>query len=113
MVEKSDAPNLCALGLMSGTSLDGVDIAQITTDGKKIVELGPSATIPYNEETRQQLLAVLGESKYLESTENMVTEAYISAIRTFLATNPTTIDNIDVIGVHAVSYTHLTLPTKA
>ena len=64
MVEKSDAPNLCALGLMSGTSLDGVDIAQITTDGKKIVELGPSATIPYNEETRQQLLAVLGKSKY-------------------------------------------------
>ena len=49
MVEKSDAPNLCALGLMSGTSLDGVDIAQITTDGKKIVELGPSATIPYSE----------------------------------------------------------------
>ena len=106
MVGKSDAPNLCALGLMSGTSLDGVDIAQLTTEGKNIRALGPSATIPYNEETRQQLLAVLGESKYLESTENMVTEAYISAIRTFLATNPTTIDNIDVIGVHGQTIMH-------
>ena len=46
MVEKSDAPNLCALGLMSGTSLDGVDIAQITTDGKKNSSAGAIGNDP-------------------------------------------------------------------
>jgi len=106
MAEKSDAPNLCALGLMSGTSLDGVDIAQITTDGQKIVELGPSATIPYDKATRQQLLAILGQTENLEAAENMVTKAYIGAVRTFLEINPILIDKIDVIGVHGQTVLH-------
>lgn len=106
MTGKNDNPNLRALGLMSGTSLDGVDIAQITTDGENIADLGPSATIPYKKETRQQLLSVLGKSENLEIAENMVTEAYICAIRTFLEINSVQIDDIDVIGVHGQTIVH-------
>lgn len=40
---------LWALGLMSGTSLDGVDAALLKTDGKSILEFGPSAEMPYHE----------------------------------------------------------------
>ena len=36
-----------ALGLMSGTSMDGIDVALIETDGEEVVERGPSATFPY------------------------------------------------------------------
>src|SRR5437016_5762624 len=32
-----------AIGLMSGTSLDGVDVALIATDGESIASFGPSA----------------------------------------------------------------------
>ena len=35
---------LRAIGLMSGTSLDGVDAAWLTTDGERIGEFGPVAT---------------------------------------------------------------------
>lgn len=40
---------LWALGLMSGTSLDGVDAALLKTDGESILEFGPSAEMPYHE----------------------------------------------------------------
>ena len=40
------------IGLMSGTSLDGVDAALIETDGEDMVRPLAGLTIPYGEETR-------------------------------------------------------------
>lgn len=44
-----------ALGLMSGTSLDGVDAAIIETDGQTIHRFGDCLTIPYTDDQRQTL----------------------------------------------------------
>ncbi|MFN8924006.1 MAG: anhydro-N-acetylmuramic acid kinase, partial [Rhodospirillales bacterium] len=38
---------LRTIGLMSGTSLDGVDAAWVETDGATIGRLGPAITLPY------------------------------------------------------------------
>ena len=35
------------LGLMSGTSMDGVDAAIVVTDGEEIVDFGPRLFRPY------------------------------------------------------------------
>ena len=37
------------IGLMSGTSLDGVDAAWLETDGERVAAFGPSLTIPYDD----------------------------------------------------------------
>jgi anhydro-N-acetylmuramic acid kinase len=50
---------LKVIGLMSGTSLDGVDAAMIETDGETLVRPGPGLTIPYDAETRALLRAAL------------------------------------------------------
>ena len=48
-------PHLRALGTMSGTSLDGVDVAEIETDGEKVFRLGATYCRPYAEAERRVL----------------------------------------------------------
>ena len=49
-----------ALGLMSGTSLDGIDAALIRSDGVSVTEFGPWLTTPYEESLRGRLRSALG-----------------------------------------------------
>jgi anhydro-N-acetylmuramic acid kinase len=39
-----------AIGVISGTSMDGIDVALIRSDGEARVEPGPGATYPYPDE---------------------------------------------------------------
>ncbi len=48
-----------ALGLMSGTSLDGIDAALIRTDGERVESFGPWATRPYDGEMRARLRSAM------------------------------------------------------
>jgi anhydro-N-acetylmuramic acid kinase len=54
-----EAKKLRAIGLMSGTSLDGVDAAWIETDGQVISRFGPTATLLYEDDFRRQLRRLL------------------------------------------------------
>ena len=47
------------IGLMSGTSLDGVDAAWLDTDGEAIAAFGPTVTIPYDDGLRRDLRTIL------------------------------------------------------
>jgi anhydro-N-acetylmuramic acid kinase len=51
-----------AIGLMSGTSLDGVDVALIGTDGERIENFGPTYYRPYCEPERAVLRRALAEA---------------------------------------------------
>ena len=46
---------LSAIGLMSGTSYDGVDVALINTDGESIGRLGPTGYRAYSDSERAVL----------------------------------------------------------
>jgi anhydro-N-acetylmuramic acid kinase len=50
---------LRTIGLMSGTSLDGVDAAWVETDGEVIGRFGPALTLPYAPALRRDLRALL------------------------------------------------------
>ena len=105
-----------ALGLMSGTSLDGIDVALITTDGESHVVRGPAMTLPYTSEIRALLLAAIEDSKaikdrrdrpaHLPHAERELTELHGAAVSHFLRKQGISRDQIDVIGFHGQTVLH-------
>ncbi len=57
------------IGLMSGTSLDGVDAAWIDTDGESVRHFGPSLTLPYTPDLRRDLRAILDRAPSLNPAD--------------------------------------------
>ena len=56
----SDSQGLeTAIGVISGTSMDGIDVALIESDGEAKLKTGPSATFPYPRAVAQRLRAVV------------------------------------------------------
>ena len=51
----SPETSVLAIGLMSGTSQDGVDVALIDTDGERIAQFGATACRPYSKAERTLL----------------------------------------------------------
>jgi anhydro-N-acetylmuramic acid kinase len=66
---------LRVIGLMSGTSLDGVDAAWLETDGERVAAFGPRLTIPYDDRLRAELRGLLDQAPRLSPDDHRVTTA--------------------------------------
>ncbi len=108
-----------ALGLMSGTSLDGVDAAVIKTDGENIYAFGKTAFIAFDNSERAVLMDAIkraakwafdGDVPDFRMAEHVLHQAHIKAARKIMAKNTdienTDIENIDIIGFHGQTLLH-------
>jgi anhydro-N-acetylmuramic acid kinase len=89
---------------MSGTSLDGIDVAMIETDGGERVFPGPALTIPYREAFRARLRSVLGGVGPVAEVGGELSRLHADAAGEFLRRHPVTV--VDVIGFHGHTILH-------
>ena len=102
---------LTALGLMSGTSMDGVDAALLVTDGVDIFEYGKALNRPYDMEMRADLRSVCGhpceiDNNRLKDVERKMTLFHAEVVSELLDSAGLRAENIDVIGFHGHTVFH-------
>lgn len=102
-------PVLTAIGLMSGTSLDGVDAALVRTDGMGRVEPDMALTIPYDGGLRERLRACLGESgddPAAIAAGRELSLVHAAAVAALLQRVGMSAKSVDVIGFHGQTISH-------
>ncbi len=109
-------PKLRAIGLMSGTSMDGIDLAMLDTDGEGAVERGPSFFVPYEAAFRRRIEAALDDAKTivrrderpgdLAALEAEITRRHADAVSRFLRDAPAGWGEPAMIGFHGQTVLH-------
>lgn len=105
-----------AIGLMSGTSLDGVDVALVETDGERVTALGPTGYRPYSDGERELFRQALVEGAaltdrrarpgILAKADAFVTEVHAEAVETLLAEEQIDRAGISIVGFHGQTVLH-------
>tara|TARA_B100000579_G_C22778228_1_gene827776 strand:- start:170 stop:1255 length:1086 start_codon:yes stop_codon:yes gene_type:complete len=103
--------NFFAIGVMSGTSFDGIDISLISSDGHKYFRPIKSSFCKFSLKIQQKLFKIsknFDDNQYkigqLHSLESEITQEYISAIKKFISQNK--LNQIDLIGIHGQTIFH-------
>jgi anhydro-N-acetylmuramic acid kinase len=92
------------IGLMSGTSCDGIDASVITTNGHEILEYHDNIYIPYNEEFKKKLHNIWNHSNHdILMIEQEFTLLNVEICQELMRNN----DNISLIGFHGHTVKHL------
>ncbi|MFM2129299.1 MAG: anhydro-N-acetylmuramic acid kinase [Pseudomonadota bacterium] len=98
-----------AVGTMSGTSMDGVDVALLRTDGDVVAEVGPALTLAYDEIFRRRLSAAIadpGDDALVAAVAQQLTERHWTAIGSLVRRWSGDPRSIRVIGFHGHTLWH-------
>jgi anhydro-N-acetylmuramic acid kinase len=105
-----------AIGLMSGTSQDGVDVALIETDGDIITRFGATAYRTYSKAERALIRSATAAAAnmtdraarpgVIAEAEARVNDAHAEAVETFFAANGVKPADVSVIGFHGQTVLH-------
>ncbi len=105
-----------ALGLMSGTSLDGVDAAFLKTDGEHIIQFGPRILKPYSSRHKRALESATqaalrwqfsgASPNSFAEVETIIHETHLDAVKSLCAQAPDWASRLDIIGLHGQTVLH-------
>lgn len=96
------------LGLISGSSLDGINAAVISTDGIDVFDFGPILDIPYDDELREKLRYFHKNYKNATPEEKQILEAELTRVHAAVVNDIINSydEKIDLIGFHGHTIAH-------
>lgn len=110
MTEQSASRVMTAIGLMTGTSMDGIDAALIRTDGRSFVETGATMTIEYDASFSRDLRRLLGPNGRkvdgFATLEAELTRRHADLVKSLLTSAGIRSSEVDLIGFHGQTIFH-------
>jgi anhydro-N-acetylmuramic acid kinase len=107
---RSDEGVSVAIGVISGTSMDGIDVALIESDGEAELTTGPAATFPYPPAVAERLRAVVADLNEAQAPqlelERLVTDAHVAAVEAFLERYSVARERVALVGLHGQTILH-------
>ena len=105
-----DRPLRC-IGMISGTSADGIDVAMVETNGETVNRFGPTATYGYRESTRDAILAVVDAGGHPDDAAARrlaadIEEDHVSAFQAFCDGRGIDPKDLDLVGFHGQTIFH-------
>ena len=110
-------PKHIALGLMSGTSLDGVDAAFLETDGQRIYCFGPSLCLEYSSDERSVLKKATQVAldwkfqgprpEYFKTAEAIIHKGHVRAVKQLCGAHSDWAAKLEMVGFHGQTLIHL------
>ena len=89
---------------MSGTSMDGVDLSLVKTDGQKIKRCKKNFFLSYKQSTKDALKKITSETNFNKTALNyfdkIITDEYIRALKASKFVNLCDVLEIKVLLVH-------------
>ena len=99
-----------AIGVISGTSMDGIDVALIRSDGESVVAPGEGATFPYPADVKRALQAVIADPDAargpLDELQRAVTDSHAAAVEAFLERFSIARAEVALVGMHGQTVLH-------
>ncbi|MCA0044723.1 anhydro-N-acetylmuramic acid kinase [Celeribacter litoreus] len=99
MTANTQAKSIRVAGCMSGTSLDGVDIAILETDGETIVSFGPGHMREYTEAEQSLLRSALGTWEASAEVTDLIESAHAEALTAIG-------EPFDLVAFHGQTFNH-------
>ncbi|MDX2095449.1 MAG: anhydro-N-acetylmuramic acid kinase [Alphaproteobacteria bacterium] len=94
------------IGLMSGTSADGVDAALLYTDGRAVVEAGASHFVPYDAALRADILALMRGAGDAKNVGAALTDIHIQAVNALIKKAAVSRETVALVGFHGQTIRH-------
>jgi anhydro-N-acetylmuramic acid kinase len=107
--------SMLAVGLMSGTSMDGIDAALVRTDGVDVVEPLAFAGFAYDEAMRARLRGAISAARAMErpmetpeiaAVAHDLTLAHAAAVKALLIQAGVAVGAVDLVGFHGQTIAH-------
>ncbi|MEH6403700.1 MAG: anhydro-N-acetylmuramic acid kinase [Sneathiella sp.] len=99
-------PFVWAVGLMSGTSMDGIDAALIKTDGHSVQEFGPAFSYSYEPEFRERFKRYLRKRSAPDQIVAEFTTLNANAVNKLVREAGFLPSDISVVGFHGQTLFH-------